>query len=57
MGLFDTLGGIISGGAEILGKEMERHKAHTELILNNCCFNSPFFPYGAVAAFPNKAIK
>ena len=32
MGFLDTLGGIISGGAEILGKEMDRHKARTERI-------------------------
>ncbi len=30
MSFLDTLGGIISGGAEILGKEMDRHKARTE---------------------------
>ena len=29
MSFFGTLGGIISGGAEIHGKEMERHKPCT----------------------------
>ena len=32
MSFLETLGGIISGGAEILGKEMDRHKARTERI-------------------------
>lgn len=36
MSFFDTLGGVICGSAEILGKKMDWHKSRSERILANC---------------------
>ena len=36
MSFFDTLGGVICGSAEILGKKMDWHKSRSERILAIC---------------------